>query len=405
MYYSHAQPPLFNLFTGIIVKIFPQHYGHVFHVLFLMVTWITALFLYILLRKLSLPNWLCLLVALYFMLCPAVVLYENVFSYTSIVVLLLTVSVFCLINVLEKRNSTSWLLFWISLCALSLTRSSFHILWLMAAFFIMLFLFRKTEILSVRNSLLALIPVSVVFLWYLKNLILFGAFTSSTWMGMNIARIMPPETALGKIGAFRPIREYKMISPDQRYPDVKLLHEELKQNTGIDNFYHIDYIQVSEQFKSEVLSEIRSKPLQYLNRVKGAFIIYFSPSTHGPFLDKNHKHISTYAAIMNADFSGYVKFRKDVFPVRDTILILAIYVLLFGFIIYGFMRGLYNVNDRILIVFLSFVLLSMMVITNFLEYGENNRFRFEMITVVLVLLAKAGYTVICSLRFKVLLRA
>ncbi|HTJ52353.1 MAG TPA: hypothetical protein VL443_22985 [Cyclobacteriaceae bacterium] len=398
LYYSHAQPPLFNFLTGVVVKVFPEHYGFVFHVLFVGITWLTTLILYVTLRKLDLPSWLCLLVSFYYCICPSVVLYENLPSYTSVVVLIITISVFCFITFLQQGQSIYWLLFWIFMSLLSMTRSSYHLVWLLALLILMIIFLKHKRVLSFKRVVLALFPVFMVLTWYVKNFILFGVFTASSWMGMNMARIMPPETTLGTVGPFKSLKEYPDIKPNQSYAHVTLLHEEVKQKTGYINFYHIDYITVSEQFKKEVLTEIKNKPTLYFKRVMGAFKIYFCPSTHGPFLDKNYRHIKTYASIINADFSGYQKFRKDFFPTRDAIPAVFSYMLLFCFMIYGFKRKLFKENDRVLILFLVFIVVSSMMISNILEYGENNRFRFEMITVILILLAKLSWVIVNDFR-------
>jgi hypothetical protein len=394
LYYSHAQPPLFNFLTGVVLKIFPEHYGLVFHVLFVGLTWLTTLILYMTLRKLHLPSWLCFLASFYYCICPAVVLYENLPSYTCVVVLLITLAVFSFIIFLQQAQSIYWFLFWISMSLLSLTRSSYHLVWLLVLLVLMIIFLKHRKIFSFKKVTLALLPMLMIFAWYLKNFLLFGVFTASSWMGMNMARIMPPETTLGNVGPFKSLKEYTGIKPNQSYAHVMLLHEEVKQKIGYINFYHIDYITVSEQFKKEVLTEIRNKPVLYFKRVMGAFKIYFSPSTHGPFLDKNYRHIKVYSSIINADFSGYQKFRKDFFPARNAVPVIFLYILISCFMLYGFRKKLFNENDLALIFFLVFMVVSSMIISNILEYGENNRFRFEMITIILILLAKLSWVIL-----------
>ena len=173
LYYSHAQPPLFNLLTGIILKIFPDHYSLAFHVLFLMIGWFNVLLLYLTLRKFKIPVLISLLSAFVFMILPSVVLYENLYSYTYLNVFLLTVSIYLLLCFVERQKMSLWLLFCFALCALVLVRSFYHVAWLIVIEGIVLVFIQKSKWSFHKLIVVSIIPILLVFGWMIKNFLLF----------------------------------------------------------------------------------------------------------------------------------------------------------------------------------------------------------------------------------------
>jgi hypothetical protein len=391
LYYSHAQPPLFNLLSGIILKIFPSHYSFAFHIVFLVIGWLNCLLIYFSLRKFKLNAAISLVITIVFMLLPSVVLYENLYSYTYINVFLLTLSVYLLLSFSEKQNVTLWVLFCITLCALVLLRSFYHITWLITLVGIALVFFRNTNLPFERLVFSSSFLIAFVLIWLVKNWILFGTFTTSTWMGMNLARVMPPSTPIGVVGPFKPIHAYPIRDQSKDFASVKLLHEEYKIKSGFVNYYHIDYIALSNQFKQDAIAEITANPLKYLSRVGSAYVIYFSPASHAPFIDANYHHIESYASVVNANFSGYTEFKRDNFPIKQSLPVLALHVLLVVAMSYCFSVGMFGEKERPVLWIMSLMLLYAVIIGNFFEYGENNRFRFEHLSIFVLLLSKTLY--------------
>jgi hypothetical protein len=56
LWYLHSQPPLYNLYTGIVIKLFPQQYGLVFHAIHLFIGFISGWLLYFTLHGESCDN-------------------------------------------------------------------------------------------------------------------------------------------------------------------------------------------------------------------------------------------------------------------------------------------------------------------------------------------------------------
>ncbi|MEW6349033.1 MAG: hypothetical protein AB1646_08210 [Thermodesulfobacteriota bacterium] len=75
---SHSQPPLFNLFLGLVVKFQPAHLAQAFHTVFLGLGLVMALALVALMQGLGLPRTYSVLLTLLYMVSPTTVLYEHV---------------------------------------------------------------------------------------------------------------------------------------------------------------------------------------------------------------------------------------------------------------------------------------------------------------------------------------
>jgi hypothetical protein len=209
---------------------------------------------------------------------------------------------------------------------------------------------------------------------------------------------MPPSTPIGIIGPFKPIHDYPIVNPSGKYPSVKLLHQEYKTNSGFVNYYHIDYIDLSDRFKKDAVKEIYTRPFEYFSRVGNALVIYCNPSSHAPFIDKNYQHIKGYASLVNLNFTGYKKFKRDDFPFVQALPVFLLHLFLVVALIYCLKMRLFGAAETPVIWVMTFMLGYAMIVGVFFEYGENNRFRFEHLSVFVILFMKTLYTLISRWR-------
>lgn len=409
LWYSHAQPPLFNLLTGLLVHIFPAWYMQAFHLVTLGLSLLTVLMLYKTLQLLKVPVRIAVAVSLLFMLNPALILYESVYAYTVLTIFLLGASLFTLVNFLESKKSFYWILFCFTLAALVLTRSSFHLVWMISILVMMIALVRNDY--AIRRSMMkaAVVPLLLVVCWYGKNYLLFGNFGSSTWLGMNLARMVQPETPLGNIGPFRPLQDYAgLYSKDTRFFHAAVLLQERKLQTRYINFYHQDYIAISRQLQTESIRQIKADPITYLHQVMQSLIVFFSPATHAPFIDQNLEKIRGYSCIMTPDVSGFDRYRsvsstgfKDKNIARrqfmkinhlteiDAIPAALVFLVTMIVAFIGWRIQLMTPVDKVVVSFLLVTFAYGMLVGTLLEFGENNRFRFEISVINYVLLTLA----------------
>lgn len=82
--YMLAQPPLFNLFLGIILKFFKNAFPIVFYAVFLGLVLAICLIMYLFAKDLVICKHLAFSLALVFSLSPDAVLHENTLIYSPL---------------------------------------------------------------------------------------------------------------------------------------------------------------------------------------------------------------------------------------------------------------------------------------------------------------------------------
>ena len=145
LFYMHSQPPLFNMFLGIGLKLFSDDPGIFYHYSFLFLGLIFSLSLYLLLIRLNISKGGSFILTVIFIVNPAFILYENLLFYTHPIMVLLLLSAFLLNFYLKNRSLLPLFLFFTVLAIVCLTQSFFHIAWF-AAIVLIILLFKKNEI-------------------------------------------------------------------------------------------------------------------------------------------------------------------------------------------------------------------------------------------------------------------
>ena len=143
-----------------------------------------------------------------------------------------------------------------------------------------------------RSSLVALALTLVL---PAKNYLLVGSFTSSTWLGMSLARMtterLDEATREEWIGAgdLDPVARVRAFSPLSEYP-VELqepppgtpAHPALVAPTKADgspNLNHVAYVRIGRAYQRAALVVLQRRPGVYLDRVRRAFVTWLRPPT------------------------------------------------------------------------------------------------------------------------------
>ncbi|MGQ9708430.1 MAG: hypothetical protein ACUVUR_06090, partial [bacterium] len=184
--YLHSQPPVMNIFLGLILRFFPGWEANAFWLCYLSLGLILTVCLYLLLKNLGiLPPIATVLTAL-FIISPACILYENWLFYTYPVCFLLLFSALFWVKFIKQPKFIYALLFFFSLGFVVLMWSLFHLIWFLAIAGALLTLRRQNY---KPIALGFILPFLLVTGWYVKNAILFNQFTASTWFGMNFSKM------------------------------------------------------------------------------------------------------------------------------------------------------------------------------------------------------------------------
>jgi len=403
----HAQPPLFNLFAGMVVHL-PGSEGAWFQIMYLAMGAVLTLSMFVLMRELGVSVGLAFVATALFVVLPVTVLYENFLSYTYPVAVLLLASGVFLVRYLRSRRALYGVLLFATLAALVLTRSTYHLAWLVAVAAGVLLLARPR---CRRVLVLLLIPVAVAAFWYGKNWVQFGTTTSSSWVGMNLAKATLQQASrrdveeLVRRGDLSPQALIPPFSPPEAYPPLPRpagvpVLDELRKTGREANYNHKVYVRVSHQYFEDSIQFIRTQPADYARVLANSVRFFWLPGSdytldRAPidgldrFLNRflflqPHGYFSNEQRGFAAPVSAYAPGLGQM--AWGAVLV---YVAAWLFAVYAAWAILRSRNiDRpraATIAFLGLTVLYVTVLSNAVELGENNRFRFETDAVMWVL--------------------
>ena len=396
-WYDHAQPPIFNLFLGLILKIGGSHSAVIFACLLKIISLTNAILLFIITKKIVQTKFIPFFIALIYILSPATLVFENELFYTTFISLLLLISVFNLVRLVESGNRLNVFGLVVSLTLLCMTRSVYHIVWLFLIMSTILFYFRKIPFM---NTLIAVSVTGIILVgsWYVKNKIIFGKFTNSTWLGMNMARnvfhdnnakdssLIEAYEPFSKISVYR-----KFINPrfENRYRglnDLDLLKE--MKNDSFINLTEVSYIPVSDLYLKASVGFISKHPGVYAKNVLQSSILYFTPATIYSLALEQTAKIKTYDLLYSFNLTHFSKskLQRRVLLTISALPKLAIYLFVFFYLIrICFRTGSITIWN----LFIMLTIIYVIGISSFFEHYENMRFRFETEPIFLILAAQA----------------
>ncbi len=297
VWYLHAQPPAFNLAVGIGLRWSPLSPGLTFQVAFLVCGLALVLGLHDLAGQLRLGRVGALVVAVLVGCAPATVLHESWLSYEYPVATMLVLMVDAAVRY-ARRGSTLAMASAVALATVTvLTRSLLHPVWLIAVLGVLL-LYRRPP----SRVMLATCSVAVVVVgaFVLKNAVLFGSPQLSSWFGYNVNKVVvEPLTdaqrrQLADEGVLRPRQEAPC---SLRRPDVPALAEEFKspdldgRGEPVPNYNYECLIARYDALLGDAVATARAHPGWVAKNVGGSFEIWASPSTLSPFVYLNRQEI------------------------------------------------------------------------------------------------------------------
>ena len=401
LFYLHGQPPGFNLFIGSCLKCFPATHALWFHGVYLVLGFLlySSIYLFLRMAQFSRPvAWLC---AFCFIISPSSILYENWLFYTYPVATLLALAAVALRQFERGRSAYAAGLFLSLIMLVCLTRSAFHLLFLILC---TCFVLIPRTLHRRRILLYAGVAVAVVAALYLKNFCVFGFFGSTSWTGMNLAKITRPAIGTNRIERlveagrlaeialiepFRYIDDYPIAVRMQApvVPDTPELAAKRKTN-GHWNLNHREYIPVSKAYEHVSKFIMRVYWRDYLSQVGESLLVFCAPSWHYCLVASNRRAISDYVDFLSGfRLRGWVSLPscRKIFTGSDgppnrmplASLLLPPGVLIFlAFTVVELMVAIRRKQVLpVTYAFVSFSILYVTVIGSAFESGENNRFR------------------------------
>ncbi len=415
LYYLHSQPPLFNLYLGVVLKLFPKGYETAFYLSFLAVGLCFYFVFFRLLRVVGLSRLVALVLSTWFIASPSFILYEYWLFYTLPELLLVTLSALLFYEAVARKRTWPLVAFFWTLLLLCLLRSLFHLIFLIGAVAV-IFRLRRSDW---RRVLLAAgLPVVLLAALYTKNLLVFGQFSASTWSGLSLTHVtlypLPDEerARLVAAGKLSPLAAFPSELGLRVYPRAYFhvparlagipAMAEARSSTGAWNYNYFGVIGVSHDYLRDGLWVARHRPAVLLEGWLSAWLCYFRSSSDY-WLLRNRETIGGLETAWDTLFYGrwpgeLCVGRLPLYrapgcqPHVYWFLLIGLPVLFVG----GLRRGLGGDGrlwmtrpQRLLVLWACGVILFVALAGNLLEAGENYRFRFATDPLFLMLLGLA----------------
>ena len=408
VWHLNSQPPLFNLYAGVLVKL-PTGVRRPVEVLSgLALGLVLVLSTYLLQVELRVPRWAALAVTLVFVVAsPAFLLYENWLNYAYPTAALGTFAAWCLIRFLRTVRARFGFGFFASYGAIVLLDSTYQAEWFLLALAIVLVVLRHQWRTVVA---VAAVPVLLIAVWTVKDYAQVGTTSTSSWLGMNLARSVLFRAPAGQIaelqrqGRMNPVASVPPFAGPEVYspryvravPSPVAAVGALHKADGATNFNNPLYVAVSSEYLHDDLVWIRAHPHAYADDVLNGIGVWMVAT------DQNFANSIDWPATR-----GYARVYDRVVewqPVQDpgagivvfnrswhrTVWLswqaIAVYVLAIGGVpILVWRRRRDDAAMATTLAVLWCTTVYAFVATSLIEIGENERFRSELGTVPTVL--------------------
>ena len=394
VWYLHTQPPLYNLFLGTVLKLFPGHEGLAFHAVHLALGLAFVLALYLLLAGFSLPRPAAAAIALAVSVSPAAILYENRLFYDYPVLVLLTLAALAAQRLAWRPSAGRALALASLLAAVVLIRSLYQLPLVLLA---LLPLLRAVPARTLAAG--AALPVAVLVALSAKNAILFGTPSTSSWLGENLARVGIYTAPLDRRRAY-PVELIPPYAKLQAYngairfakPRGVPAVDRFLTSSGKVNLNQWTYLAISRRRLHDDVHFIPSHPGWYARGVKLAAERFFWPPTYPPGITGRNKfEIARWEALWEAGFYGSTP-RAN----RIGFLAVAAYLVALGYGLAVLVRR--RGPEAAAIGFVWVVLAWTLLVGVLTDLGENYRSRFLVDPLVVALVAVAAHRLVVAVR-------
>lgn len=404
LWYLHIQPPLFNAFAGVVLKLG----GHdiLFQACYLAAGFTLYGCAFLLPVRLGVPRWASLVLATLLMASPAFMVFEHLLIYTLPCAAALALACVLFFDVVREQRWAAVLGFFACLAFLALTRTSFHLAWLVLVW---LAVVAATPANRHRVFLAGLAAVLVTAGWYGKNAYLFGEFTACTFASKNLwimtaGNMNPAERALwmeegllsdvsaqnrwAELEAFDP--GYRVVP--ERFARVPMLAE-TRQPNGSVNYNHFGYIAQSQAYGEDARYVLRHRPRVYVAAVGMAVYRYFLPATWRPLSMENQERIAGVTAFFDHALLGRIPLHNATVErlgaPPHAMLILGLLLAPFAGL-WLLCRGRLEYPQKCAVAFMVFHLIMVAVLGCAADFTDGSRYRFVTNPFALALLAAAG---------------
>lgn len=416
LWYLHSQPPGFNLLVGGVLKLSPFPDAASLQVVYLALGAVLLWGLYDLGRQLLLGRWVAVAVAVVVGCGPVVVLYENWLAYEYPLAVLLVLLVDATARWVRRGRPVALAAVAGLAAVATLSRSLLHPVWLVAVVVFALAA-RRPERWTWPSVAAVAVPLLVVGGVMVKNQVLFGSPELSSWFGFNVHKVTVdslPVDVRDRLVADGVISADEPPDCDVRRDDVPVLAEKFKrgwrgEEAQIRNFNYECLPPYFDDLAADAWAAARAEPGWAAKGVVGSFEVWAGPATFYPGIVPNRRRIDRIEeayrrtvllafpwdppVALPAAWGVGASAPDEEFHLSLTIVGATAVVLVAGVaatVQWWRRRSLTPARAALLmgagtVAFVTFA-------GNLFEHGENNRFRFivEPLTLVLAVAVVAG---------------
>jgi hypothetical protein len=401
LFYMRDQPPGFNGFVGVGLKLFPVHYAEAFGAAYAAFGLAFGVALYALMARLGVRAWLAALVTIAFVDSPIAMLYENWLFYTFPLAAMVCAATLFLHRWLDARRLGDAVVFFTLLAVLVWWRNLFHPVWMLVVVAAMIVIDRAHRR---QTALAALGPVLAVCALLIKHVIVFHAlFQGQPIQQMNLAALT--SMRLPEAERARLLREHVLTISDvpitagpngfRRYvttppkTGIPVLDQEYKPKSGYPNWNSSIFVPVGALYGADARWALLHRPGVYFAAVGENLQRYVLPSDQSdPFNTRSYKNRLALQPLLtqwNRIFSW------QAWPTRTPFAHVLGFPLLLGFALVSIIAA-WRHGDRGRAVTLAFALYTTLWVsaaTLLLSYGDHNRYRFKVSAFYCLFLALA----------------
>jgi hypothetical protein len=309
VWYFHAQPPLYNLWGAFLMWLFHPNHLQALHYSNIVMGSLCAGMGYGIAYRFTKSNKPAMLVGFAIAVSPAFFLYEAYILYDTFVAFFVTASIF-LLSI--SGRWPKWRLlclagFIATLNVLVLSRSFFHLIFVLPGILIACLLAkRRWKELLLIGCCVTLLPLG----WYAKNQNLFGLFTGSSWVGLNVSKIVRANytdeelQSLAAEGVIDQVfaDQYSLYRP-HRFVDYGFDKSSDIEILNRNDFNNINIPDISKVYLANSIRLITHDPLHYAKNVVRSFGIFSAPAYAFYQLDENRSKLGWYDRVLLRNFS------------------------------------------------------------------------------------------------------
>lgn len=414
LWVHHAQPPLYNLYLAAVTKSCGTASTGCFETTYFAMGLALHLGLFGLMLRLGVDRRIAFGATLLFVFAPASILYEHWLFYTyPMAALLVGAGVFVHRAIAKGGRRLDLAVLFTLLAAVVLTRSLFHLIWLAGGVALIAWPLRGQWRRVVATAAL---PVLLCVAVYAKNALLFGEFSSSSWLGMSIARLavepipaaerraLVADGTIGRVSLVKPFSPVEAHPPGllRDAPDGHPALTETHKSTRAPNYNHGAYLAIGRAYLRDARALLLERPDVYGHSVARAWSKFVMAPSIILFLRTNRERLDGWADLWLTGLYGFTlspssadgrlvrpELRYELRSWGVVFLLLAA-----GSVVVAGLRGLRewrrpggDAARGALLLFASGTTLYVAIVGNALELGENNRFRFMVEPLVFAMIA------------------